>query len=259
MKTGISIRHDMGEGWIIKNSKQLVSFLKKFKKVDFFEIQCQYPMPLNLTADIHRLKKYVKKRNLKVGLNFPIQWHDRWKMRKSFEEVQDTIFNFANEINADYINIHPESLAYFTEKEAKKDIAKQLSLLKSKTDANIIVMNGHSIFQSPEDMNYFAKDGVNMCLDVCHIFQGGMEYNDFREQLQEFKDKIYMFRLSDFGERPHMQLGFGKVPYSKIMRNIREFEPFVVLDPVLSVENELIFRNPKYALERSLDYLKNNC
>jgi hypothetical protein len=28
---------------------------------------------------------------------------------------------------------------------------------------------------------------------------------------------------------------------------------------VLSVENELIFRNPKYALERSLDYLKNNC
>tara|TARA_B100001971_G_C18021732_1_gene447789 strand:- start:213 stop:755 length:543 start_codon:yes stop_codon:yes gene_type:complete len=180
-------------------------------------------------------------------------------MRKSFEEVQDTILNFANELNADYVNIHPESLAYFTEKDAKVDIAKQLTLLQSKTNANIIVMNGHSVFQTPEDMNYFAKDGVKMCLDVCHIFQGGMEYNEFRDQLQAFKDNIFMFRLSDFGERPHMQLGFGKVPYSKIMRNVREFEPFVVLDPVLSVENELIFRNPKYALERSLDYLKNNC
>ena len=259
MKLGICVRHDMGRGWVIKNSRMLVAFLKKFKKIDFFELHCQYPIPLNLMDDIDRLKKYIRKKDLKVGLNFPIKWHDRWKMRKSFDEVQDTILNFAREVNADYVNIHPESLAYFTEKEAKKDIMKSLLDLKNKTDAKILVMNGHSVFQTPEDMNFFAKEGVNMCLDVCHIFQGGMEYNKFREQLHEFKDKIELFRISDFGERPHMQLGFGKIPYSKIMRNVRQFEPSLVVDTLLSVENELILRNPKLSIEKSIEYLKNNC
>ncbi len=249
----------MGQGFIIKNSKTLVNFLKYFKKIDFVEIHCTYPMPLNLMGDIDKLQKYIKKRDLKIGLNFPIKWHDRWKMRKSFKEVSETIFDFASQVNAFYVNIHPESLAYFTEKEAKEDIKKELAILEQKTDGRILVMNGHSVFESPEDLNYFAKEGVRICLDVCHIFQGGMDYNKFREQIHEFKDKIFLFRVSDFGERPHMQLGHGKIPYSKIMRNIRELDGRIVVETLLSVENELIFRNPKLATEKSLEYLKNNC
>ena len=246
----------MGQGWVISNSKMLVSFLKKFKKIDFFELNCQYPIPLNLMDDIDRLKKYMRKKDLKVGLNFPIKWHDRWKMRKSFEEVKETILDFVNEINASYVNIHPESLAYFGDKEAKADIRKELVALRTKTNTQILVMNGHSVFETPEALNYFAVDGVKICLDVCHIFQGGMDYTKFREQLHEFKDKIYLFRISDFGERPHMQLGFGKIPFSKIMRNVKDFDSRIVIDTLLSVENELIFRNPKFAVEKSIEYLK---
>jgi sugar phosphate isomerase/epimerase len=83
-----------------------------------------------------------------------------------------------------------------------------------------------------------------------------MDYTKFREQLHEFKDKIYLFRISDFGERPHMQLGFGKIPFSKIMRNVKDFDSRIVIDTLLSVENELIFRNPKFAVEKSIEYLK---
>ncbi len=256
MKLGISIRHDMGNNVLINSSKELVEFLKQFKNISFFEITCQYPLPLNLLDDISVLKEYLAASQLSVGLNFPVQFHDQWKLKKGFAEVRDIILNFAEAADAFYVNIHPESLAYFTEQEAKDKILQSLIGLKQKTKKQVTVMNGHSVFQTPEDLNFFAQQGVKLCIDVCHIFQGGMEYTKFREQLQEYNGKIFLYRISDLGERPHMQLGFGKIPYPKIIRNIREFEPFIVVDALLSVENELVARNPKAAIEKSLEYLK---
>jgi sugar phosphate isomerase/epimerase len=258
MKLGITIRHDMGENNIIKNTDTLIHFLKKFgNNLGFIEIYCAYPLPVNLFDGLDKLRSFLDKKNIEVGLHFPVEWHDRWKTRMSYPDVVSIMLGFARKMDAKYINVHPDDLGHFIGSKDKFAIKRVLYDIKERCACTLVVENGHSVFQNPQDLAFFTDNGIKMTLDLCHTFQAKLTYNEFRKSLPGLSRKLFLAHISDLGERAHMELGCGKIPFQKIIRNLKKFDMYgLCFETLLTIENELIIRNPLIATKNSIDYLK---
>jgi sugar phosphate isomerase/epimerase len=256
MRIGTTIRHDMGEGHIIKDIASLLDFLKLFPDLDFIEIYCTYPIPLVFNEDIAKLKTFLKNNNMDVGLHFPVEWHDRWLKKKKYEEVLNIVVEFAKKIDAAYINIHPDDLAYFLNSRDDNLIRKEIVKIADLAGCAVLVENGHSVYNNPGDNDYFLDNKkIDMCLDMCHVYQADFQFEDFEQYFQ----KAFLFHLSDVGERAHMELGLGQIPFSDLLGKLKMTGCYgLLLESLLTMEGDIVLRNPTRATRNSIDFIRSH-
>lgn len=258
MKIGTTVRHDMGQGHIIKDTASLINFLKLFTDIDFIELYCTYPMPLMLNEDIAKLKTFLRDNKIEVGLHFPTEYHDRWMKEKkmSYEEVLKVLTDFANKIDAKYINIHPDDMAYFLNSRDDSAIRAELVRISEMVNCAVCAENGHSVYNNPGDLDYFLDiKKLDMTLDLCHVYQADFDYKEFEQYFQ----KTFLFHLSDVSERAHLELGVGQMPFDEILGNLKKTACYgLLLETLLTMENEIILRNPVKATRNSIDFIRSH-
>ena len=65
--------------------------------------------------------------------------------------------------------------------------------------------------------------------------------------------------MSDVGERAHMEVGAGQMPFKDILEKLKNVQGYgLLLETILTLENDIIIRNPLKATRNSIDFIKAN-
>jgi len=258
MKVGTTIRPDMGGDHIIKDSFCLIKFLNEIKDlIDFIEIYCIYPFPVTLNKGLTELQRFLKENKIEVGLHFPVEHQDRWLKKKNFDKIVNIMNSFAKRINATYIDIHPGDLTYFIESTNREEILDGLTRIKEKAPCKIVVENGITLLERAEDLDFFAKGGILISVDVCHTHQAGLPFDMFSKEFNKWGNKLFLLHVSDHDVKPHLEMKKGKIRWGHILKKIRKTNAYgVCCETLFAVEDEIVYRNPKIATIHSLKFLQ---
>jgi sugar phosphate isomerase/epimerase len=258
MKVGTTIRPDMGDGHIIKDSFCLIKLLEEIKdSIDFIEIYCVYPFPLNLNKGFAELTRFLKENKIDVGLHFPVEHQDRWMKKKGFDKIVMLLNNFAQKINATYMVIHPGDLTYFIDSTNREEILDGLTKLKEKATCKLVVENGITLLERAEDLDFFSKNGILISVDVCHLHQAGLPFDMFSKEFSKWGNRLFLFHFSDHDHKPHLELKKGKIKWGHIIRRIRKTKAYgICLETIHAIDGEIMYRNPKIATTNSLKLLQ---
>jgi len=255
MRLGSTVRLESSPGRIMRNVGSLLDFMKLFPDLDFFELYCSYPFPLSLMDDVAKIKTFLKNNNQSIGLHFPVEWNDLWMKNVKYDEMRSIIINFANAVEADYVNVHPDDLATFLKNRNDEIIKNELERISALVSC-LTVENGHSVYNNPGDLDNFLNiKNVKLCLDFCHVYQSDFEFKDFRH----YVDNTFLFHLSDVRERAHLELGAGALPVANIISRLKHTNCYGLLLETLLVQNaDSVFRDPAKATRNSISFLRNS-
>jgi deoxyribonuclease-4 len=165
---------------------------------------------------------------------------DQEKLRKSYDAMLDELIK-ADQLQLDYVVIHPGTFNYEDKNESKetglKRISDQLNKLFTETSTSKIKVlletvagQGHNLGRKFHHLkaiidNISEKARVGVCFDTCHSFASGYDFTTkkgYNEMWDEFEDMIglnylYAFHLNDsvneLGSRVdrHTHIGQGKI------------------------------------------------
>ena len=165
---------------------------------------------------------------------------DAEKLNKSYEAMYDELIK-ADQLELDYVVIHPGTYNYEDENETKKSglnrIAEQLNKLfeaTKKSNAKVLLETvagqGHNLGRKFHHLKYIIdkisqKNRIGVCFDTCHSFASGydsttkMNYNDMWSEFDDIVGLGYLlaFHLNDsekdIGSRVdrHTHIGQGKI------------------------------------------------
>ena len=178
---------------------------------------------------------------------------DQEKLTKSHEAMLDELVK-ADQLDLDYVVIHPGTYNYKDKNESKetglKRISEQINELFDETkDSNVKILlenvagQGHNLGRKFDHLRTIIdrvndKERIGVCFDTCHAFASGYDFTikkGFEEMWDEFEDLIglnylYAFHLNDsendLGSRVdrHAHIGqgkIGKVPFGFFLNDIR--------------------------------------
>lgn len=198
----------------------------------------------------NEIDEFLRKREEFSDIIWPIFSHnsylinlatsDKEKLTKSHEAMLDEL-NKANQLQLDYVVIHPGTYNYEDENESKETglnrISEQLNKLITETKESkvrilleTVAGQGHNLGRKFHQLNKIInkiniKDRIGVCFDTCHSFASGYDFTTkkgYNEMWDEFDDVIglkylYAFHLNDseneLGSRidRHTHIGQGKI------------------------------------------------
>ena len=178
---------------------------------------------------------------------------DQEKLTKSYEAMLDEMVK-ANQLDLDYIVIHPGTYNYKDKDESEETglnrIAEQINklIIETKNSSVKILLEtvagqGHNLGRKFHHLKSIIekvenKERIGVCFDTCHAFASGYDFttkNGYDEMWDEFEDVIgldylYAFHLNDseneLGSRTdrHAHIGRGKIgkaPFGFFLNDIR--------------------------------------
>ena len=198
----------------------------------------------------NEIDEFLRKREEFSDIIWPIFSHnsylinlatsDKEKLTKSHEAMLDEL-NKANQLQLDYVVIHPGTYNYEDENESKETglnrISEQLNKLITETKESkvrilleTVAGQGHNLGRKFHQLKKIIdkinnKDRIGVCFDTCHSFASGYDFTTkkgYNEMWDEFDDVIglkylYAFHLNDseneLGSRidRHTHIGQGKI------------------------------------------------
>ena len=165
---------------------------------------------------------------------------DQEKLRKSYDAMLDELIK-ADQLQLDYVVIHPGTYNYEDKSESKetglKRISDQLNKLFTETSTSKVKVlletvagQGHNLGRKFHHLRTIIDDirekaRIGVCFDTCHSFASGYDFStkkSYNEMWDEFEDIIglkylYAFHLNDsvndLGSRVdrHTHIGQGKI------------------------------------------------
>jgi deoxyribonuclease-4 len=165
---------------------------------------------------------------------------DEEKLKKSYDAMLDELIK-AEELQLDYVVIHPGTYNYQDENETKKKGLERISdqinkLFNATKDSKVKILletvagQGHNLgrkFHHLEDIisNIENKQRIGVCFDTCHAFASGYDFttkDKYNKMWDEFDETIGLnyllaFHLNDsekgLGSRVdrHVHIGQGKI------------------------------------------------
>jgi deoxyribonuclease-4 len=165
---------------------------------------------------------------------------DQEKLSKSYEAMLDELIK-ADQLQLDYVVIHPGTFNYEDENESKETglnrISVQLNKLFDETKKSRVKIlletvagQGHNLGRKFHQLKNIIdkinnKDRIGVCFDTCHSFASGYDFTTkkgYNEMWDEFNDTIGLkylcaFHLNDseneLGSRVdrHTHIGQGKI------------------------------------------------
>ena len=211
----------------------------------------------------NEIDEFLRKREEFSDIIWPIFSHnsylinlatsDKEKLTKSHEAMLDEL-NKANQLQLDYVVIHPGTYNYEDENESKETglnrISEQLNKLITETKESkvrilleTVAGQGHNLGRKFHQLNKIInkiniKDRIGVCFDTCHSFASGYDFTTkkgYNEMWDEFDGVIglkylYAFHLNDseneLGSRVdrHTHIGQGKIgkePFGFFLNDVR--------------------------------------
>ena len=212
---------------------------------------------------LNEINEFLGKREEFSDIIWPIFSHnsylinlatsDKEKLKKSHEAMLDEL-NKANQLQLDYVVIHPGTYNYEDENESKETglnrISEQLNKLITETKESkvrilleTVAGQGHNLGRKFHQLKKIIdkinnKDRIGVCFDTCHSFASGYDFTTkkgYNEMWDEFDDVIglkylYAFHLNDseneLGSRVdrHTHIGQGKIgkePFGFFLNDVR--------------------------------------
>jgi len=181
---------------------------------------------------------------------------DKEKLAKSYEAMLDELIK-ADQLQLDFVVIHPGTFNYDDENETKKSglkrITEQINKLFSNTkESNVKILletvagQGHNLGRKFHHLEAIIngiedKKRIGVCFDTCHAFASGYDFTT-KEKYEEMWDEfdkliglnyLYAFHLNDsekeLGSRVdrHIHIGQGKIgkePFGFFLNDSRFLE-----------------------------------
>ncbi|NHJ25739.1 MAG: deoxyribonuclease IV [Candidatus Lokiarchaeota archaeon] len=181
---------------------------------------------------------------------------DKEKLAKSYEAMLDELIK-ADQLQLDFVVIHPGTFNYDDENETKKSglkrITEQINKLFSNTkESNVKILletvagQGHNLGRKFHHLETIIngiedKKRIGVCFDTCHAFASGYDFTT-KEKYEEMWDEfdkliglnyLYAFHLNDsekeLGSRVdrHIHIGQGKIgkePFGFFLNDSRFLE-----------------------------------
>ena len=140
-------------------------------------------------------------------------------------------------IGAKYMVLHPGSALTGDVAQSLLQVAKGINEVQKENDYGIICLEtmagkGSEVGRTFEEIrviidNVEKKDHIGVCLDTCHIHDGGYDLTDFNAVLDEFDrviglDKLYVLHINDsknvIGAHKdrHANIGEGEIGFERL-------------------------------------------
>lgn len=200
--------------------------LVKEKVCDFIEL---YLVPTSTGLDLSKWKEI----KVKYGIHAPHASHGmnpavkelRDKNQKMMEQAQMA----ANELNADYIVVHPGENGKVDESIRQLKLFKDHRLAVENLPHKLIGGGGYNVGASVADMKkLIAETGLNFCLDIghgiCAANTFGIEPIKYLQQFLLLSPRVIHLSDGEFKneEDYHARLGKGDYPLKQIMQLLNE-------------------------------------